>query len=259
MFGRAEKKVKWQAIDIHCHVLPGLDDGARDMAEALSMLRIAAGEGISRMIVTPHYCAGRFTASPEQTLEKLRQVQEAADAQSIPVRLYPGSEIYWFDDVISLLKQSKLFTLGGSNYVLIEFSPSVLFGTLHNAMDRTMSEGYRPILAHAERYACLLKDIESTCYLHDMGVGIQINASTVTGKNGAEAKRFAFRLLKDNIVDYIGTDAHGATHRTPEIAKCRETILKKYGDAYAYQIMRGNAISLLKNTRRENGEIGIDA
>lgn len=246
MFGRAGNNVKWRAVDIHCHILPGLDDGARDMAETLSMLRIAAGEGISDMIVTPHYRAGRFTASPEKTLEKLRQVQEVVDAQSIPVQLYPGNEIYWFEDMLSLLKQHGLCTLGDSNCVLIEFSPSVLFQTIHNAMDRTMSEGYRPILAHAERYGCLLRDAESVGFLHDMGVGIQINASTVTGKNGAAAKRFAHRLLQENIVDHIGTDAHGATHRAPEIARCREIILKKYGDAYAYRIMRGNAEDILK-------------
>lgn len=246
MFGRAEKKAKWRAIDIHCHILPGMDDGARDMAETLAMLRIAAGEGISDMIVTPHYRAGRFTASPVKTLEKLRQVQEAAAAHRIPVRLHPGNEIYWFEDMPILLKQHGLCTLGRSSCVLIEFSPSAMFQTIQNAMDRTMGEGYRPILAHAERYGCLLRDVESAGFLHDMGVGIQINASTVTGKNGAEAKRFAHRLLKETVVDYIGTDAHGAAHRTPEIARCREIILKKYGGAYAYQIMRGNAEDLLK-------------
>lgn len=228
-------------IDIHCHVLPGLDDGATDMAETLAMLRIAADEGISDMIVTPHYRAGRFTASPEKIMETLCQVQEAADAQDIPVRLSPGNEIYWFEDMLPLLKKGGLCTLGDSNCVLIEFSPSAMFQTIHNAMDRTMGEGCQPILAHAERYPCLLKDEENVFFLHDMGAGIQVNASTVTGKNGAEAKRFAHRLLKENAVDHIGTDAHGAKHRTPEIARCREIITKKYGDAFAYQIMRGNA------------------
>lgn len=228
-------------IDIHCHVLPGLDDGATDMAETLAMLRIAADEGISDMIVTPHYRAGRFTASPEKIMETLCQVQEAADAQDIPVRLSPGNEIYWFEDMLPLLKKGGLCTLGDSSCVLIEFSPSVLFQTIHNAMDRVMGEGCQPILAHAERYQCLLKDKENVFFLHDMGAGIQVNASTVTGKNGAEAKRFAHRLLKENAVDHIGTDAHGAKHRTPEIARCREIITKKYGDAFAYQIMRGNA------------------
>lgn len=246
VFGRTGRKAGWQSIDIHCHVLPGLDDGAGDMAEALAMLRIAAKEGISDMIATPHYRAGRFTASPEEAMERLWRVQEAADAEQIPVRLHPGSEIYWSQDMLPRLRRGRLSTLGASDSVLVEFSPSVLFQTLQNAMDRIMAAGFRPILAHAERYECLLKDAEGAFLLHDMGAGIQVNASTVTGKNGAAAKKFAHRLLKEGAVDYIGTDAHGAAHRRPEMAKCRAVILKKYGEACAYQILRGSAERLLK-------------
>lgn len=100
IFRRLEGGDSWRAIDIHCHILPGLDDGARDLSEAVSMLRRAAEEGISDVIARPHFHAGRFAASPEVILQKLTKLQEAADAERIPICLHPGSEIYYSDEIL---------------------------------------------------------------------------------------------------------------------------------------------------------------
>ncbi len=246
MFFRKEHGTpSWGAIDIHSHFLPGLDDGARSPSDTLAMLRIAVAEGISDVIATPHFHQGRYTASPDAVLRTIDKARQAVEAKRIPIRLYPGNEIYYFDDMLPSLKRKSILTMNGSDLVLVEFSPGVMFRTLQNAMDRLMNEGYQPILAHAERYACLLKETDGAFFLHDMGVSIQINASTVTGENGAEGKRFAHRLLRERAVDHIGTDAHGREHRTPEIEQCRKTLEKKYGADYAYQILRGNAEKIL--------------
>ena len=245
LFRKDRDAPSWSAIDIHSHVLPGLDDGAKDLADTVSMLRIAAAEGISDMIVTPHFHLGRHIAPPGMVLRTLERVQQIAETKRIPIRLYPGSEVYNFDDMVSSLKRKDILTMNGSDFVLVEFSPAVMFRTMQNAMDGLLNEGYQPILAHVERYECLLKDTDSVFFLHDMGVRIQVNASTVTGKNGADGKRFVHRLLQGRVVDHIGTDAHGHEHRTPEMAQCRKTIEKKYGDDYAYQILRGNAEEIL--------------
>lgn len=241
ILGRAGKKPEWQMVDVHCHVLPGLDDGARDMSETASMLRLAVSEGISDMVVTPHFHSGKFMAPPEKILERLAQVREMADREKIPVRLHPGNEVYYFDDMASWLGRRRLCTMNDTRYVLVEFAPSAMFRTIQNAADGLMNEGYLPILAHAERYACLMKNVNDAVFLHDMGVRLQVNASTVTGKNGTEGKRFAHRLLKWNAVDLVGTDAHGSVHRTPEIARCREFLVRKCGGSYAYRLLCGNA------------------
>ncbi len=243
---RAEGHTPWKIIDIHSHVLPGLDDGSRDMDETMDMLRMASREGISDMIVTPHFHMGRHTASPDTVMRALCEVQEAAKAERIPIRLYPGNEIYFFGEMAEYLQNQQIFSLNGSGCVLIEFSPTVMFRTMQNAMDVTISAGYQPILAHVERYECLVKGIDGVALLRDMGVQIQVNASTVVGKSGPERKRFAHQLLKSGIVDYVGTDAHGRDYRTPEAARCRELIIKKYGDDYAKAIMHGNARALLE-------------
>ena len=244
IFRRRAEVREQKIVDIHSHVLPGLDDGAKNLSESLSMLRLAVSEGISDMIVTPHFHTGRFAAAPGKIRQKLQLVQDAADRERIPVRLYLGSEIYYFDEILSALWEERLCTMNGTHCVLLEFSPSVLFQTVQNAMDRVIGEGYQPVLAHAERYACLLKNADDAVFLRSMGVQLQVNASSVTGKNGLEAKRFVHRLMKYEAVDYIGTDAHGSVHRTPEIARCREMVERKYGRDYAYQVMRGNAVRM---------------
>lgn len=244
-FGRAGKKPDWQMIDIHCHILPGLDDGAQDISETVAMLKIAASEGVSDMVVTPHFRPGRFTASPEKVMETLWKVQKAAEREQISIRLYPGNEVYYFDDMAEYLKQQKLCTLNGSACVLIEFSPSAMLRTIQNAADKLLNEGYRPILAHVERYESLQANAEDAVFLHEMGMQLQVNASTVMGKAGTASKRFVYRLLDENAVDYIGSDAHGSRHRTPEIARCRDAIIKRYGYEYAQRLMRSNALEMI--------------
>lgn len=239
--GRAGKKVKWPTVDTHCHILPGLDDGAENMAETLDMLRRAADEGISYVAATPHFRPGRFTPQPEEILRQTERVRQAANQEKIPVRLFPGSEIYYFEGMVSCLRQQRLCTLNASSCVLIEFSPAVLFRTLQNAMDEVLSGGYLPILAHAERYACLLQNAENAVFLHNMGVRLQVNASAVTGEGGAQEKRFVQRLMKANAADCIGTDAHGALRRAPEIRACREKLIRRYGDSFASQVLGGAA------------------
>lgn len=243
---RSRKDRQPGMTDIHCHILPGLDDGARDIQESLSMLRIAAAEGITDMIATPHFRAGGHSAPPERVLNALWEVQDAAAEQGIPIRLYPGNEIRYFDGLPQCLLERQALTLNRSQYVLVEFSPSDMFRTLHNGLGSILDAGYQPVLAHAERYECLRKDISNVEFLSGMGVQIQVNASAVTGKNGAAAKRYVHQLLGKGLVDYVGTDAHGSRDRTPEAAGCAALLGKRYGISCADALLRGNAERILE-------------
>ncbi|HCA33905.1 MAG TPA: protein-tyrosine-phosphatase [Lachnospiraceae bacterium] len=233
----------WKAVDMHCHVLPGLDDGSRSIQETLSMLTIAAGEGIDRMVVTPHYNLNHgFTASMEVVRLMTEKVQKAAFAHNIPVTLYPGNEIFYFEGIVDQLNQQRLETMNDSSRVLVEFAPTVLYTTIQNAVEDLIDNDYVPVLAHIERYLCVVRKGERAYELSDMGAEIQTNASTVIGKNGREAKQLIQRLLKDERIDYIGTDAHRSDHRRPEVKECRTFLIKKYGDGYARWIMRDHAM-----------------
>lgn len=228
-------------IDIHSHVLPGLDDGAVDMQQALTMMQLAQEEGISDIIATPHYKRGRFRADSENVTEVLERLQEAADRNGIPVRLYPGTEIYYHSELEEKLETQSLHTMNDTSFVLLEFSPFEDYSYLRNAADDIMSMGYEAILAHVERYQCLLKDVDKVAELKNMGCGIQVNASSITGDYGFTAKHFTRKLMKQELIDYIGTDAHNTAKRKPAMEKCADILYKKCRSEYADAVLFGNA------------------
>ena len=232
-------------VDIHSHILPALDDGSRDLQETLAMLPTAEQAGITDIIATPHYKAGRHNAGPDTIRRRLEEVQEAARREGISVRLYAGNEIHYFSDLEEALEEGKVCTMNHSRYVLIEFSPSDPFRTIRNAMDMVMGIGFWPILAHAERYGCMLEDWRNAEYLKSMGAEIQINASSVAGQTGRQAKKLVRLLLDQRLVDYISTDAHDSRKRTPDIQKCRKILYRKYDVSYVNEILCDNAQKLL--------------
>lgn len=248
------KKQIHRCIDIHSHILPDVDDGARNRNESLEMLRIAQEEGITDIIVTPHYQSGRFFTPGDVIQEKVRELQSLASHDQITIRLYPGTEIYYRSGLEERLDQGQLAALNGSLFLLIEFSPIEEFVYIRNAISELISIGYFPILAHVERYQCLRTDISRVRELHSMGCGIQANAGSISGKYGFQTKRYLHKLLKEQLIDYVGTDAHNADRRAPEMKRCAELLYRKYGDEYAESILYQNALKnlLTINPKEEN-------
>lgn len=236
-------------IDIHCHILPGLDDGAADMESAIEMLRIAGQEGIKSIIATPHYKEGRGCADLVQIKESLKQLQQKADQAGISVKLYPGNEIYYCSSLDQKLEQNRICSMNDTEFLLTEFSPFEGHVYIRNAMEDIMGLGYTPILAHAERYQCMTENAEHIRELKEMGCYIQVNASSVTGDYGWKTKRFVQGLLKKRLVDFIGTDAHGTAKRKPEMEKCAKLLYRKYDRNYADALLFQNAENLLINDK----------
>lgn len=241
-FGRRNREGPLSVVDMHCHILPGLDDGSQDLTETVEMLEIAASEGIREMVVTPHFNSSGRSAPPEKVLYTMERVQAVAQRENIPIQLYPGNEVYFFEELPRFLRENRVMTLNRSRHVLIEFSPSAMFQTIRNAMDSVLGTGFVPVLAHVERYECMVGDAENAEFLWDMGVELQVNAASVVGKTGASAKKLTHSLLKDGLVSYVATDAHSSGHRAPEMEKCLELLLKKYSSNYVSQILRENAV-----------------
>lgn len=227
--------------DIHSHILPHMDDGAENMAESMEMLRIAAGEGISWIIATPHYKSGRFRADGGAVREKLAQLQEAADAEGLNIKLYPGTEIYYRSELEEKLDRKYLCTMNDTDYILVEFSPFEDYIYIRNAINAVFGMGYRPILAHVERYQSMLQDIHRVEDIKSIGCSIQVNAGSIAGDYGFKAKHFTHKLLKRKLVDYIGTDAHNTGKRSPDMRRCADILYKKCDRMYAEEILFGNA------------------
>lgn len=230
-----------RVIDIHSHILPGVDDGAKSIDETIEMLRIAWHEGITDMIVTPHYQSGRYFTQAEKIKEKVNYIQSLAKDNHIPVRLYPGTEVYFRSGLEERLDSGQLATMNGSGYMLVEFSPIEEFTYIRNAAEEILGLGYTPIFAHIERFRCMREDINRVKELKNMGCHIQANAGSITGDCGFGTKRYMNKLLKEHLIDYIGTDAHNTCGRAPHAKKCAELLHRKYGEEYAECVLYKNA------------------
>lgn len=232
-------------IDIHSHILPEVDDGASNMEETIAMLRIAYEQGIRKMVATPHYHLGKYESSIMVIEQSLERVRMEVKRQGIPMELVMGNEVYFHPEAISSVSVGNVSTLGGSNCILVEFSPGSSHTYIRQALDFTIREGYTPVLAHVERYIELTKDIDYVASLIDMGCYIQMNAGSIAGNAGMKVKSFCKKLLKNELVHFIATDCHGAKSRTPELQKSVQYISKKFGDAYAKRIFIENPETML--------------
>ena len=240
-----KKTVDAEMADMHCHIIPGVDDGSPDMETTLAMLRIAHENNIHRMLVTPHYKNGHHNVSPQSLLRRIGEVEAACSAEGIEMKLFPGHEIFYFDGMEEALEEGKFCTMNDTDRVLIEFMPNEQFSYIRNALDKVRGMGYVPILAHVERYACMVDDWHRTAELKEMDIEIQVNAADITGALGGKVKSFVGTLLDQRLVDYVGTDAHDSKKRTPEAGKVLSYLYSKYDADYVRAITLENACALM--------------
>ena len=233
--------------DIHSHILPGVDDGAEDSRMSLSMLQTAWKEGIRTIILTPHYKPMRHNVSLKTMNRIIEELYEKCKAQEMVFKFYTGNEIYYHSEIISELDNGKACTLANSKYVLIEFNPMDEYEYLRNGIYQVIAGGYRPILAHTERYNCLLGKEERVDDLIKMGCYIQVNASSIMGGFGLVTKQFTKKLLKQRMVHFVATDAHDRAKRAPRIFECTKFIKKKYGEEYYKTLFYSNPSSIIQN------------
>jgi protein-tyrosine phosphatase len=232
-------------IDIHSHILPQLDDGSQSIEQTVNMLNIAYAEGIRTIITTPHYKEGLLTNLMQKQQEYWDQLKETLKTTMPDMTILIGSEIYYSHESVKLLRQKYIPTMAGSKYVLIEFPSMVEYRYIKSALQELLFEGYRPILAHVERYRNLSTD--SISEFIDMGVYSQVNASSLSPKIGNTYLSIAKKLVKKNLVHFIATDSHNDGNRAPKLKKCIEYIVKKYGESYVNELLIDNPSKLLNN------------
>ncbi len=234
-------------IDIHCHIMPGVDDGSRDMEMSLEMLRIADSNGITHIILTPHHKPMHHNVSVQHNVKYRKDLQERARAEGIKAKLFSGNEIYYSDETFDQLLSGEICSLAGSDYVLVEFHPTATYKAIQNAMYRVQGAGYIPIIAHVERYSDVLGKPAYVQDLIDMGCFIQVNASSVMGNYGFGISHFTRKLLKSGHVHFVASDAHDTGRRAPELLKCRKFVERRFGEDYAKEIFFTNAANVIRN------------
>ena len=225
-------------VDIHCHLLYGVDDGAKTLEDSIHMLDVAVEEEVTDMILTPHYRHGMF-AYPGDVIRK-RFLQLQLEAEKRGVRLYLGCEYHVNSRIIPYLEGKRVLSLAGSEYVLTEYAHDTEESYICQMSEELLCHGYIPVIAHIERYDCFRKNIQLASQLRRQGVWIQINADAVLGKNGFGTKRFCKQLMDQEAVDVIASDSHDVTDRRNHLGQCYSLVAKRYGEPLVRQWMDEN-------------------
>lgn len=227
-------------VDIHCHIVPHIDDGARSSTQALRMIDIAYKNGIRAMIATPHYEVGKYDNNIDEIQKQFSKIKDLALKKYRDFKLYLGNEIFYSYGVVNNLEEGKIFTLADSKYVLVEFSPNDKYKYISESLYELVNNGYIPVLAHAERYEEVMEDIDNVERLVDAGVYIQINAHTIAGKYGHGIRRRVMKMIKNDLVHFIGTDTHSDGHRSPDLEECIKYLNKKTDEETVVRLLSTN-------------------
>lgn len=194
-------------IDVHCHLIPNIDDGSKDEKHSLKQIMKMDAGGITHAFLTSHYFKGHYEYSRQEYLNKLQSLQKQATAAGAKIKLIPGFEIFLQPNILQDIEEKQL-TLGDSKYILIESELNGLPVDFYSNIFPLLRAGYRPILAHAERYVSVMKkpgDLES---LIGRNIYIQVNGGSLMGHYGQKVKDTAWKLIKYGLVHVIGSDDH---------------------------------------------------
>lgn len=199
-------------VDVHSHILPGLDDGAATLDDSIGLIRQLHDLGFRKLIATPHIMSGAFNNSPETIIPQLNKLREILKEENIPIELDAAAEYYVDDHFIYMLDHQKPLLTFGQNYVLIEtgfLDEPVL---LKQAILKLCTQGYKPVLAHPERYIYLQNNFKAAEDLISRGALLQLNLNSLTSYYSKTAKLLAEKLIEKKMITFAGTDCHHLNH-----------------------------------------------
>lgn len=197
--------------DVHSHFIPGIDDGAQTMEDSVALIREFYTLGYKKVITTPHILADAYRNTPEIILNGLEKVRVALKTEGIPMHIEAAAEYYLDFDFSRKLEQEKLLTFG-DNYLLFEVSYVNPPDNLEQVIFKLQTNGYKPVLAHPERYLFWSRNFEKYVQLKEKGLLFQLNINSLTGYYSAETKKIALQLIEKNMIDFLGSDCHHAGH-----------------------------------------------
>ena len=228
-------------VDIHCHILPGVDDGAWNMEAAADMARIARDCGVKKIITTPH-----FKGVPEELeavglfQHQLRLLQSRLKRENVAVELLPGAEVLCVPQTLELARAGRLPTLGTGRYVLTEFYFDAGAGFMDETLRSLQRYGYLPVVAHPERYGAVQREPELAQHWFHRGIVLQVNKGSVLGAFGRRAEDTAVRMLYRGTVHIIASDAHSPEVRTTDLGSVRRWCLDHLGQEYTKILLEDN-------------------
>ena len=251
-------------IDIHHHCIPGVDDGPRDLHEAVDLCRMALADGVTTIVATPHVLRGPWQNTSLPELQ--RRLDDLRDALGDSPQLLLGSEYYFDFEMNERLQNGDgIVPLADSRYILIEFAAHAVPPLVDQPIYRALLEGWQPIVAHPERNIVFQKQPELLRLLVARGARTQVTAGSILGDFGPEARRASFQWLKEGLVHFIASDAHNCEKRPPRMSAAKAAVRSIAGDRIADALTRTNPAAVIEGRQldfdpdplAETGESGF--
>lgn len=233
-------------IDVHTHILHNIDDGPRDISESINIIKLQIEEGVTDIVLTPHYNKGKFSASKESVQELYNQLNQELKKQNIKINLHLGQEITVGNNIFDIVNNNKILTMSNSKYILLELDKNNL-KDIDSLIYEIKLLGYIPILAHLERYTKLYKKKYLIDDIIEEGALIQVNAESILDKTNSKSSKFCKYLMTNKLVSFIASDCHNTIERVPNMSKCYRLVKSNYGKKYADEIFIDNPRKMLAN------------
>lgn len=233
-------------LDIHSHIIPGIDDGSKDMEMTLQMLKNAVNQGTREIVATPHYLLEYGEATINEVKEYVKEINKIVEQENINIRVYSGQEVYFTENILEDYLKGNIGTINDSRYMLIEFPMDEFDENIIDVLYELKIRDIIPIIAHPERYRSLREDISIINKFIDEGYLFQMNAGSIEGKFGEKVRKNAEILLSNQIYNFIGSDAHNTENRTTGLKKAIEIIKNKH-DSINIDIFEESSSKLIKN------------
>lgn len=228
-------------IDMHHHLIWGIDDGGRSFESTEKMIRDAVANEVDTIITTPHITPGQQPFPFDDYAAHLEETRQWLANEGIALKLYTGAEILYTSYTPRLLQEGKVPTLADSQYVLVEFSPDDEFKYIQNAVGQIASAGFIPVVAHVERYDQVKKISQVEKLRRECNALIQMNTSTVVHKHRFFKERWVRRLLSEGLIDFVSSDSHDLPGRKNRMRPAFDRLKADYGREMAHDLTHGNA------------------
>jgi protein-tyrosine phosphatase len=238
-------------IDIHSHILAGLDDGAQTLSDSIAMAEMAEKDGVKRIVATPHNVYWEASLNRERVVSLVADLQSELSSRRIEVEIVPGVEAYISPDLVEHLRTGRAFTLGGTRYLLIEFPLSGYPIYTEKVIFELQVKGITPIIAHPERNAVLMRDPNLLQALVERGCLAQVTAASLVGVFGQLVREIALAFLENNLAHIIASDAHTLSHRSPILSKGVEEAARVIGSERAIAMVEEIPAAILRDEKIE--------
>lgn len=234
-------------IDVHCHLLNEVDDGCRDAIESLTNIKLAEEAGFTDIILTPHYIENYYENDYTSIKPQIAELQSKVYDNNILVKLHQGNEVYISENIGKMIENNVVSKLARSRYVLFELPLKTKVLNLDNIISQIKTAGCVPILAHPERYTFIQKNPNEVAKIISKGVLIQSNYGSILGQYGKEAQKTIIKMLKNNMIHFLGTDTHRQGYIYGHFYRVEKEFLKYISEEKFEELTNTNPRNIIEN------------